>query len=262
MLRELPLKDNITILTTPTENNVCIFSHKKAAIKIFENDKIIHTFAHELFEQKKITIHEIMMYKNEWYLFFSMDDEKAVFIDNSIITLGNGILKIVPSPNGILVAYNEEGILSSEKGGAHYGLVEFNIDLNNYNEVLPHRLSSSFIDLEAISAISDNGDIFLIAYTDVEKQIMIKYNLFSRLTEVKEFVCDAAIFDICHFNDYICIFAENFIYLFDETMCLTGKIDISEKIGHEIFNVHTSQKNIILEAVGMYIVVTMSELLK
>ncbi|RXA55443.1 SufE protein, partial [Enterococcus casseliflavus] len=67
MMRELPLKDNLTILTTPTENKLCIFSKEKATIKIFEEDKIIHTFENELFEQKEIKIHEIMMYKNEWY---------------------------------------------------------------------------------------------------------------------------------------------------------------------------------------------------
>lgn len=30
MMRELPLKDNLTILTTLTENNLCIFSKEKS----------------------------------------------------------------------------------------------------------------------------------------------------------------------------------------------------------------------------------------
>ena len=261
MMRELPLKDNLTILTTPTENNLCIFSKEKSTIKIFEEDKIIHTFEHELFEQKEITVHEIMMYKNEWYLFFSMDDEEAIFINNSITVLGNGILNIVPSPSGVLVAYNEEGILSAENDWAHYGLVEFNINLNKFHAVLPHHLTSTLIDLEAISAISDNGDIFLIAYTEVETQIMIKYNLYSHLTEVKEIGCDATIFELRQFNDYICVFAEDSIYLFDKTMCCIKKIDISEKVGHEIYNVYSSKNNIIFETEEMYIVATMGELL-
>lgn len=261
MMRELPLKDNLTILTTPTENNLCIFSKEKATSKIFEEDKIIHTFENELFEQKEIKIHEIMMYKNEWYLFFSMDDEEAIFINNSITVLGNGILNIVPSPSGVLVAYNEEGILSAENDWAHYGLVEFNIDLSKFNAVLPHHLTSTFIDLEAISTISANGDIFLIAYTDVETQIMIKCNLYSHLTEVKEIGCDATIFELRQFNDYICVFAEDSIYLFDKTMCCNKKIDISEKVGREICNVYSSKNNIIFETEEMYILATMGELL-
>ncbi|MBO1095523.1 hypothetical protein FQS90_03025 [Enterococcus casseliflavus] len=55
-MRELPLKDNLTILTAPTENNLCILSKEKATIKIFEEDIIIHTFENELFEQKEIKI--------------------------------------------------------------------------------------------------------------------------------------------------------------------------------------------------------------
>ena len=39
------------------------------------------------------------------------------------------------------------------------------------------------------------------------------------------------------------------------------KIDISEKVGHEIYNVYSSKNNIIFETEEMYIVATMGELL-
>jgi hypothetical protein len=44
-------------------------------------------------------------------------------------------------------------------------------------------------------------------------------------------------------------------------MCYIKKIDISEKVGHEIYNVYSSKNNIIFETEEMYIVATMGELL-